>query len=260
MEKPFIIILIAISGIIIFLLILNISTLVKVTRLTKSNEKRTIADERYHELNNKFQLLTVVSSILLLIGGFLGYDSINSINENYEKQINNYKKQIEKDSTIVDNYRVILGELDNFKESINDSLNLNYEEIKDIKEKLRELQNDYRLNAKTYFIKEIKIPEDLIKDNRIIKRVYFKELKTLNNKIPSKFKDVPYVSIIELGEGFITIKKITQEYFEYAFSGTIELTDQELIELLKKAKPDGFLPPNELDADRFDLIIIEGGR
>ena len=94
-QKLLVLSLIVVLCTIVYLLVINIRTLRKVIKLQSSEKKRKINDERYYELNNKIQLLIVVSSIIFLTGGFIGYNSIDSINRDIRNKISGYEKIIE---------------------------------------------------------------------------------------------------------------------------------------------------------------------
>lgn len=204
-QKLIGILIIAVLGVIIYLIVLNIRTLKIVMKLQTSDKKSKIDDERYHELNNKIQLIIVVSSILILIAGFLGYNSIETIK-----------------SEVVGSFEA--------------------------------LQDEYRLNAKTYFVDGIKIDKAALTDNNKNIQISFKKLGELNAKIPPIFDQEPFVWAMARGNGFVTIKKITKEYFEYTFSGTMQLKDA-LLEINTGKKTNLI---SEGDATSFDLIILEG--
>jgi hypothetical protein len=205
MQRLIATVLIAVLCMIIYLIIINILTLRTVMKLRKSEDKRKISDERYHELNNKIQLLIVVSSILILIFGFFGTNSIKTIES-------------------------------------------------EVRGSLAKLQDEYKLNAKTYFVSRIKIDQTALTDNNKSTRMSFEKLGELNDKIPSKFGQEPYIWAMPRGAGFITITKITNEYFEYKFSGTIQL-NVALSDIKTGHKTNSI---NAEDATSFDLIIIEG--
>lgn len=205
MQKLIGILIIAVLCVIIYLIFLNIRTLKIVMNLQTSDKKSKINDERYHELNNKIQLIIVVSSILLLIAGFLGYNSIETIK-----------------SEVVNSFEV--------------------------------LQDEYKLNAKTFFINEYKIDQTALKDNNKIIQISFEKLREINGKIPSTFDQEPFIWAMPRGDGLVVIKRITKEYFEYKFSGTMQLKDA-LLEINTGKKTNSL---SEGDATSFDLIILEG--
>lgn len=249
------IVIIALFCMIAFLIIINIRTLRTVIKLQSSDKKSKIDDERYHELNSKIQLLTVVSSIIILIGGFLGYNSIDSIKEEINIKLKDYEAKIISYDSIIVKYNKLIPELDKQRESVFKSLLVTKKESENTKQSLVKLQDEYRLNAKTFFVKGLQIDESSIKDNNKIIRVYFKELNKTYNDIPKVFSKEPFLSPIALGDGFVQIRKITREYFDYQFSGTGTLDKEALINMQKgilsiKANPES--------ATSFDLIIIEG--
>lgn len=243
------IVIIALFCMIAFLIVLNIRTLRTVVKLQSSDKKSKIDDERYHELNSKIQLLTVVSSIIILIGGFLGYSSIDSIKEEINTKLMDYENKIISYDSIIVKYNKLIPELDKQRESVFKSLLSTKKESENTKQNLVKLQDEYRLNAKTFFIKGLQIDPSALKDNTKIIRVTFAELNRTYKELPMMFTKEPFLSPICLGDGFITIKKITKEFFDYQFSG---FTIIDLDEGLSSHKP------NTEDATSFDLIIIEG--
>lgn len=95
METILIILIIAILGLIIYMIFLNQRTLNKIVNYKRSDKELKISDERYYELNNRIQLLIVVSSIIILIGGFVGYNSIESIKNEINDDIKHYKSNLQ---------------------------------------------------------------------------------------------------------------------------------------------------------------------
>jgi hypothetical protein len=222
----------------------------------------------------------VVSSIIILIVGFLGYNSIDTIKIDIQGKMDEYIDKLKGYDSIIYNYNTLISTLENERDTTFKSLITTKIESEKTKKGLNQLQYDYRLNAKTYFVKGIKISQKLLKDNTQKEQIYFKDLKKFNSKIPEAFIQEPFVTVVGIGDGVITILKITKEYFEYSFSGYTELdqglistfdkidlntTDQEERELLSKLKSllnksikQKSNSSNYTEAAIFDLIIIEG--
>ena len=239
LDNLFLIILISFLGLIIYLIVINIHTLRRVIRLKASDKKRKISDVRYHELDNKIQLLIVVSSIIILIGGFIGYNSITSIQNEITDEISvelmEYRAKLEKyDSTII-HYDQIIEEMAAEKDSV---LNLS--------RNLRKLQNEYKLNAKSYFIKGIEI--DPNSKNSAPVKIYFNKIRTANGNELPLFNKAPFLSILGKGEGWVIIENITNQYFEYYVMTTIDFN----VAMGKKPEK-----PNLKEINSFDLIIID---
>lgn len=249
------IVIIVLFCMIAFLIIINIRTLRTVIKLQSSDKKSKIDDERYHELNSKIQLLIVVSSIIILIGGFLGYNSIDSIKEEINIKLKGYEAKIISYDSIIVKYNKLITELDKERDTVFKSLLITKKESENTKQSLVKLQDEYRLNAKTFFVKGLQIDSSAIKENNKIIRVYFKELHENYNDIPKVFTKEPFLSPICLGDGFVTIKRISREYFDYQFSGTMTL-DKEALSNIDKGISSHKVNPE--DATSFDLIIIEG--
>lgn len=248
METLVIILVIAILLMIAYLIYINQRTLNKVVNYKRSKEELKISDERYYELNNKIQLLIVVSSIILLIGGFVGYNSINSIKGEISSDIEHYKKNLmHYDSTII-KYKRLIGELENDRDTVINVLRTSIIEVNDIKNTLIQLQEDYKLNAKTFFVTGIKVPPESESDEFVSTRRYFKDMKMPDGKRLPKFKVSPFLSVMGKGLGFVIIKNITKDYFEYFIMGVISY-EEGLENVSDKPQPD--------EVKNFDLLIIE---
>lgn len=284
METFLIVLAIVILILIAYLVFLNQKLLKKVVTYKRDEGKVKIGDERYYELDNKIQLIIVVASIIILIGGFIGYNSIDSIKDDIKDDIQDqmkvYVDKLNSYETIISEYNELIPSLKKEGKATAESLSETKTESEKTLASLKQLQNDYRLNAKTYFVKGIKISQKLLKDNTQIEQIYFEDLKPNNPKIPSVFTEEPFITVVGIGEGIITINKITKEYFEYKFSGFVEADNvflailetvnlgaisQEEKDLLTKLKSllrnsikNNMATSNTTEATSFDLIIIEG--
>ena len=280
-QKLIIIGMLALLCMITYLIILNIKTLLRVSKLKPNDKLTKIDDPRYYELNNKFQLVTVISSILLLIGGFLGYDSIDSIKSDIQGKMDEYVKKLEGYEFIINKYDTLIPNLEYERNATSESLSKIKLEYENAVRSYEQLQNDYRLSAKTYFVKGIQMGQKLSEENTNSNRIYFKELKKINNRIPVVFKEEPFITVVGIG-GFngLSIIKITKEYFEYAPGGSVQFEDvllgifplqnedsinKEEIRInnyinsvLNKSLIRNSKKDNITDATSFDLIIIEG--
>ncbi|MCX6262587.1 MAG: hypothetical protein NTY95_17445, partial [Bacteroidia bacterium] len=279
-QKLIIVVMLALLCMITYLIILNIKTLHRVLKQQPNEKKSRIDDERYYELNSKIQLLIVVSSIIILIGGFLGYNSIDSIKGDIQNRMNEYVTKLEGYDSIIYRYNGLLSTLESERDTTFNSLLITKFASEKTKNDLAQLQNEYRLNAKTYFAKGIKISPELLADNSKTARILFNDLKSFNINIPQAFREEPFVTVVGIGDGIITIKNIRKEYFEYSFSGYTQLGDgllsildsikidannkdeMELYNHLKSLLKKGFKKDrpdkNYTEATTFDLIIIEG--
>lgn len=273
-QKLIIIGMLALLCMMTYLIVLNIKTLLRVSKLKPNDKLTKIDDPRYYELNNKFQLLTVISSILLLIVGFLGYDSIDSIKSDIQGKMDEYVKKLEGYESIINKYDTLIPNLENER----NATSIKY---KNAVKSLEDLQIDYRLSAKTYFVKGIQIGRQLSPENTNSYRIYFKELKKINNRIPVVFKEEPFITVVGIGRfNGLSIIKITKEYFDYDPGGSVEIEDGLLSifplqnedsinkeeirinnyinSLLNKRLKRNSKKDNITDAASFDLIIIEG--
>jgi hypothetical protein len=267
-----------------YLIIINIKTLFRVTREESSDNRDIINDARYYELNNKIQLLTVVSSIIILIGGFLGYNSIDSIRgdieEEMEVKLDEYVNKLKGYDTIMYKYNGLISSLEKERDTTFLSLINTKSETEGTKKDLIKLQKDYRLNAKTFFVKDVKINQGSFTDKIQTSRIYFKDLRELNSSLPEVFIKEPFITVVGIGDGLLTIREITREYFEYSFGGYTDFStvlyeiftelsldsmskDEKhiastLMSLLKRHVE--IIPPNyeRPVAQTFDLIIVEG--
>ncbi len=240
-DKLIYVILIAISGLIIYLLVLNIRTLKKVLKIERKKKKLDLSDAHYHELNNKIQLLIVITSIIVLVVGFLGYNSVNSVIEDTKseisKELSTYRKQLAASDSSIKIYNQIIKDMIAEKDT-----------ILQLSEGLNDLQDDYKLNAKSYFIKNIPVRPEAKDNDDNPDRVYFKNLRTSSGAKLPKFDRDPFLALIGKGEGTVIIEDITKDYFEYYIMTFIEY---EVAMGNKQAEPN----PKELNS--FDLILID---
>jgi len=265
---------------IVYLIFINQKILKKVVTYKRDEEKLKINDEKYYELNNKIQLIIVVASMIILIGGFIGYNSIDSIKVDIQDKMNEYIVKLNGYETIISKYNTLIPSLEKKIDDTFKSLIITKSESEKTLASLKQLQNDYRLNAKTYFVKGVKINQKMLKDNNQTGQIYYKDLKTINPKIPTVFTEEPFVTVVGIGDGLITIDEISKEYFEYNFSGfvqaenvllemletvdtnTISLEEKELLSklksLLRKSINHKTTKSKRTEATTFDLIIIEG--
>jgi len=198
MEKLIIIIGIGILGLITFLLITEIINLKKIFKIGILNNEIKIGDKRYYELNNKYLLLTVISSIVLLIGGFLGYNSIAEIKSDIDKDVKYYIAL--QDSLLNDFILQKNASTRNFELAINEANNLIYE--------LVELQKEYKLSTKTILVKNI-----LTEENEKSKIVYFKDLKAVDGSKLPKFEKPPEIIVIHKSALPMGITNVTTDFF-----------------------------------------------
>lgn len=279
-QKLIIIVMLSLLCMLAYLIILNIKTLLRVSKMQQNDKKTKIDDARYYELNNKIQLIIVVASIIMLIGGFLGYNSIDSIKLEIQDKLDEYIDKLNGYDTIIYKYNMLIPTLENERDTTFKSLIKTKIESEKTKSSLVQLQNDYRLNAKTYFVKGVKIDPKLLSDNAQVGRIYFKDLKPNNPKVPSSFPEEPFITVVGIGDGIITIKKITIDYFDYTFSGfteankaileifetvnqsSINQEDKELLESIKSLLRNSIKNDKRINntkyASTFDLIVIEG--
>jgi hypothetical protein len=210
-----------------YLIFIDRKLLRRVVTYKRDEEKLKINDERYYELNNKIQLLIVVSSVIILTLAFIGYDSINSIKSNINQDIGLYKSVLEeykKKITVYDTLNKNLGkEMDLYETFLKKSI----EETNRLQGVLSQLQKDYSFNVRTYMVSNIPIQKKKITGTEDYEkiRVYFKDLNTIEGKKLPNFNDPPFVSIQNVGFAFaVMIKEVTKGYFEYEY-GELKAVD-----------------------------------
>lgn len=195
MENLIIVLILIVLILVVFLSIANYKALKKA--ITKGKIK--IGDKRYYELNNKIQMLLIISSMIVLIGGFLGYNTITSIKDDIYNDINQYQVKIDQYTAILDSNKVSF-------EILKSELEISTQKANDI---ILELADNY-LNVKTYLVQ--KLPVNNKEDST---RLYYKDLISSNGKKLPKFDKSPSLSIAGKGAGQIWFKVITKDYFEY---------------------------------------------
>jgi len=257
METILTILIITTLGLIIYMIYLNQRTLRKIVNYKRSDKEIKISDERYYELNNRIQLLIVVSSIIILIGGFVGYNSIGSIKkeisddiEHYKTNLQHYDENLKHSDSAILKYQLIIDSLEMKQTIIIDSLDNLTQDANELKTALLKLQNDYRLSSKTYFVTGIEVkPYVKGEKDETHQRLYFKDLKTSSGKKLPNFKTEPYINIMGKGIGWVIIQKITTKYFEYGIMRVVAIDE-------KTGKEIDEQNPEVLKS--FDLLIIEG--
>lgn len=228
MENVIIIVTVPFLILICYLIFINQRILKKVVTFKRDEQKLKIDDERYYELNNKIQLIIVISSIIILIGGFFGYNTISTIKSEINNEIGNYRETILSYDSIIKKYNKLILGLESERVNISKVLQNSISETNRLQRELTQLQSDYNFNVRTYMVTDIKIDRKEIagtKEYEIV-RVYFKDLKTTKGENLPKFINTPYLSIQNLGFAFaVMIKKVTTEYFEYEF-GELKTYDE----------------------------------
>jgi flagellar biogenesis protein FliO len=221
MENLIIIVTVPILILIVYLIFINQKLLKKVVTYKRDDEKLKINDERYFELNNKIQLIVVVSSIIVIIGGFIGYNTISAIKKGINKEIGHYQEKISNYESIIKKYNKLIAGLDSERQNITKDLKKSIEETNKLHAELTQLQSDYTFNVRTFMVSNIKIQKRKIagtEDFEIV-RVYFRDLITTKGEKLPKFKKTPYISIQNFGYALsLMIKKVNTEFFEYEYS------------------------------------------
>lgn len=218
METLLITIGISILIAIAYLVYIDQRILKRVVTYKRDEARLKINDERYHELNNKIQLLIAVSSIIILIAGFIGYNSISNIKKEINDDIEHYKISLQQYDTTLKYYEKLITSLENERKNLTNIIKASIDETNRLQNVLIQLQKDYSFNVRTYLVADIPFEKRKIKDTEDFEkvRVYFKNLRTTDGKILPQFKSPPFVSIQNIGFAFlIKIKEITLDYFEY---------------------------------------------
>lgn len=218
MENVIIFVAVPILVLICYLIFINQRVLNKVVTYKRDEQKLKINDERYYELNNKIQLIIVISSIILLLGGFFGYNTISTIKSEINNEIGNYRETISSYDSIITKYNNLILELESERGNLSGVLQSSISETNRLQKELAQLQSDYSFNVRTYIVTNIKfeLKKDVITGKKEKTRVYFKDLKTSKGENLPKFTSPPYLNIQNLGFAFaVMIKEVTTEYFEY---------------------------------------------
>lgn len=246
MENVIIIVTVPFLILICYLIFINQRILKKVVTYNRDQQNLKVSDERYYELNNKIQLIIVISSIIILIGGFFGYNTISTIKREINIEIGNYRETLSSYDSIITKYNKLIVGLEIERENLSKVLQNSILETNRLQRELTQLQTDYSFNVRTYMVTNIKIEKKKIVGSEEYEkvRVYFKDIKTTKGENLPNFSNPPYLSIQNLGFAFaVMIKQVTTEYFEYEF-GEIKSYDE------KTGKAEPLFPINE-----FDLLI-----
>ncbi|MGE0076447.1 MAG: hypothetical protein AB7S48_01155 [Bacteroidales bacterium] len=222
---------------IIFIFGIDFRLYKKLLRFKRNENETSISDEKYYELNYKIQLLIASTSIIVVVGGFLGYNSITSIKSDYNDNVKQYKVKLKQYDSTLNYYKKLVVSIDSQRIQTIEALNVSVKETNRLKTDLINLQKEFSPNVSTFIVKNIFFDRD--KSENV--RVYYKNLKTIEGvRLPS-FDDPPILTILNSGTSTIYLLNITSEYFEYIQGISVELQD-----------------PNENKKNsKFDLMITK---
>ena len=207
---------------ILFLIWNDYKLLMKFMSFKKDSYVATISDQKYYELNYKIQLIIASTSIIVVVGGYLGYNSIHTVNQEIDNSLSKYREKLQKyDSTIV-KYNILISQLDSERVKVSDALIGSLNETQRLKGELIKLQREFSPNIKTYIIKDINY--DPNKDEST--RIYYKDLLTIDGSKLPLFNEPPILNVLDYGNSNISISKNTPEYFEYSLSSYLEIDEK----------------------------------
>ncbi len=194
-------------------LILDFITLNKIRKLG-SKDKSMIPDEKYFDLKYKIQYLISIFSVILFIGVFLGYNSIQNIETKISNEISesilDLKSRIAKSDTLITRHEKSLKEFESEQKKIQDVLKKSNKDVLSLSDSVNELTKKTFVNPKIYICHFLFDEKNVGNPNGEI--FYFKDIPTIDkNELPI-FKKEPslFFSAIVMQ---IEIFEVTKEYF-----------------------------------------------
>lgn len=203
----------------------NLLTLREIKAKSKNPDKE-LNDQKYFELKYKIEFLVAIFTVLVAIGGFLGYNSIQNakseIQANLNKEVSLIENRIVKTDKSIRDKDSLVSELMTKLNDIRENTSTTENTFNNQKEKLNALVNTIDVLNKKNIIKQnyyiVSLKRYKYDENDSTKhKYYFKDLKTnLGDNLPI-FKTAPIV--IPVSESFITILNVNKESFKVGNMG-----------------------------------------
>ncbi|MCD8437692.1 hypothetical protein LNI95_08410 [Tenacibaculum dicentrarchi] len=232
------------------IVILNVWNLISLKQLKKDSTKldSQLNDPKYYELKSKSEFIVAVFTILVAVGGLLGYKSFESVKKSIKDDLlsrmipinssidETEKKIIKYDSIfrINESMQIIIN-----KDIPKNDLKLKNQDrqLKLIQNTLNELNQNNKIKQSFYLVKSLEIIN--IK-GKLSKKFYFKDLRTnIGDKIP-KFSKLPFLIPIPENMATIRINDLTLESFTIHIGSSLRVSGTN--------KPTSY---------KFGLMIIE---
>jgi hypothetical protein len=229
---------------IIFQIVTSIWNYKSLTELKNKsfNQNQQLNDAKYFELKSKHEFTIATISIITTAVVFLGYNSIqgiqNDLKADYQKKVDSTDAKL----TIAENkINAMAGGIDDKFKQVDTSMNgyknllryfelqqenLNQEagkvktELTFAQEKINQINRKNILKQNMYIVENIQYNLEVIEDtleNNNWQIVYFKDLKTIMGDRLPEFKKRPFIISALSNEGSeVSIKNITTTSFEMA--------------------------------------------
>jgi hypothetical protein len=221
-------------------------SLFQIKRLSKE-KKSSLSDPRYFELKYQHQLFISVGTIIVFLVSFFGWNSLEGIKTNLNKQISEYDKKYDEniqslealqvkqsqlnctiDSTesritnkqdeLNSSVDILKDKFENNTSALNQYFNSAQKKVDSLGMDLDGLSNIIAQNPSIYIVKKKVAGLDNNLSNSI-DTIYFKDCIPLRTELP-KFKNAPFVISIEAEKSYTgPICNITKDNFILVKSG-----------------------------------------
>lgn len=187
----------------------------KLIKKFSENKQSIFNDEKYFELKFRIQLIITTATIIMIIGGFIGFNSLKNIKDNLSTEINQYRLNFRiYDSTLL-SYKKQIAKLDTKRLLIEEALTTSSGETDGLKIELIEIKKKYSQKIKTYIIKDIEFEREFVGE----KTIYYRDIETIEGNELPKFSKPPILNILDYGLNEIHIVDNTIDYFKFMISG-----------------------------------------
>ncbi len=220
--------LIFISFIVIFIfLVWEIIVLRNIRKkLDKSNTE--INDSIYFDLNAKFKSIVAIGTFVFFIVGFLGWNSIDNINEDIKDKLSDVDSlslSIESINTEVENIVSFIEIFNNVaRGNLEKIISETEQEAKNLSDELQTISNAIKTKqSKFYIVKNLKINRNEYNPiKKKTKKFYYNTLKTFKGESLPKFNEKPILLIFS-NYGLDTIlNDNNSEFFELSVLGSYD--------------------------------------
>lgn len=228
--------------ILIGLMIYMSISLYQLKKLSK-NKKSSLSDPRYFELKYQHQLFISIGAIIVFLVSFFGWNSLEGIKNNLDRQMSNYdqkfidksnnlkeldvkqnhlnttfglfEQEITKQQNEVNNsIKFFKQKLENNSNELNNFFNTAKVKVDSIEFDVNGLSNIIAKNPSIYIIKKKVAGFDYNSKSNNQDTLYFKDCIPLRTKLPT-FKNAPFVIPIESEKSYTgEIYNINKDYFQ----------------------------------------------
>ncbi len=201
MDTIIIILFFALLGVVITLLVFDIIQFCKLNKYVKEGGDLKSKDAQYYELKFRIQLIISLASIILVIFGFFGFNSISNLRDEFSEKLEHYITNLERSDSLNVVYQNRIAELDSLNIQAVRAYNTSKGDANRLIGELGRLASKYTVEIETFMIKDIEIDPE----NRDPVRIYYSNLETTQGLSLPKFSSPPILNVIDYGFNELSI-------------------------------------------------------